>query len=402
MSVETQAGRVPTLTELLERIGDVGPILERNTDETERNRRVVDENIEALTAAGAFKVTVPRRFGGFEMSLRDKLEVSAAVGEHCGSTAWVVALINVCNWMASLLPDKGREEIFADTPDVKVAGVLNATQDVRKADGGFVVSGSWPWASGSWHADWALLGIAIVDDQGAEIDQALAFVPMSEVSIEETWFVAGMKGTGSNTMVAEEVFIPEHRMYSVSRALEGVYACEHPDGEPSYRSSFMPLLTLILVGPQLGMGRAALRFVEERAPKRGITYTKFERQTDSVAFQLQIARAATMIDGAHLHAFRAADDVDQTAAAMESMPYLRRARARADAAYGIGQIKDAIDLLVSAHGASSFAEVSPLQRIWRDSNTAARHAVADLLVNQEIYGKARLGIPYEENITPLI
>ena len=75
---------------------------------------------------------------------------------------------------------------------------------------------------------------------------------------------------------------------------------------------------------------------------------------------------------------------------------------RADTAYPITKIREAIDLLLSAHGASSFAEVSPLHRIWRDSNTAGRHAVAHPLVNQEVYGKALLGIPYEENITPLI
>jgi alkylation response protein AidB-like acyl-CoA dehydrogenase len=210
-----------------------------------------------------------------------------------------------------------------------------------------------------------------------------------------------MKGTGSNTIIAEEVFVPEHRLHSVPRAIENEYATEHTE-ETLYRSSFIPVLTLILAGPQLGLGRAALRFVIDKAPKRGISYTKFERQIDSTAFQLQIANAATLIDTAHLHAFRAAGDIDDAAAAGEKLSYVRRARVRADTAYAITKVRDAIDALVSAHGASSFADVSPLQRIWRDSNTAGRHAVADPLVNQEVYGKALLGIPYEENITPLI
>jgi alkylation response protein AidB-like acyl-CoA dehydrogenase len=179
------------------------------------------------------------------------------------------------------------------------------------------------------------------------------------------------------------------------------YPTEYTD-EALYRSSFIPLLTILLAGPQLGLGRAALRYVMEKAPKRGITYTKFERQVDSTAFQLQIARAATMIDTAHLHAFRAAADIDNAAGDGQDLSYLGRTRVRADTAYAITQITQAIDALLSDHGASSFADVSPLQRIWRDSNTAARHAVADPLVNQEVYGKALLGIPYEENITPLI
>jgi alkylation response protein AidB-like acyl-CoA dehydrogenase len=393
--------QVPTLKELLLRIEETKPILAANVDETEANRRIAQANIDALTDAGAFKVTVPRRFGGYEMTIREKLEVSAAVAEACGSTGWVVALTNVCNWMASVLPDQAQQDIFGADSDAKVAGVLNPSADVSKVQGGYQVSGQWPWASGSWHADWALVGIVVPDEAGNPVDQALAFVPMGELSIKETWFVAGMKGTGSNTIIAEDVFVPEHRLHSVPRAIENDYATEHTE-EALYRSSFIPVLTLVLAGPQLGMGRAALRFVMDKAPKRGISYTKFERQLDSTAFQLQIANAATLIDTAHLHAFRAAADIDVAAAAGEKLSYLRRARVRADTAYAITKIREAIDALLSAHGASSFAEISPLQRIWRDSNTAGRHAVVDPLVNQEVYGKALLGIPYEDNITPLI
>jgi alkylation response protein AidB-like acyl-CoA dehydrogenase len=401
MSTAPTSLDVPTLEQLLLRIEETKPILTANVDETEANRRVAQANIDALTEAGAFKVTVPRRFGGYEMTIREKLEVSAAVAEACGSTGWVVALTNVCNWMASVLPDQAQQDIFGSNPDAKVAGVLNPSADIRKVEGGYEVSGEWPWASGSWHADWALVGIVVPDEAGQPVDQALAFIPMHELSIKETWFVAGMKGTGSNTIVADKVFVPEHRLHSVPQALQNEYATEHTD-EALYRSSFIPVLTLILAGPQLGLGRAALRFVLDKAPKRGIAYTKFERQIDSTAFQLQVANAATLIDTAHLHAFRAAADIDDAAAAGEKLGYVARARVRADTAYAITKIREAIDGLLSAHGASSFAEVSPLQRIWRDANTAGRHAVVDPLVNQEVYGKALLGIPYEDNITPLI
>lgn len=392
---------VPTLDQLLARIEDMRPILDKNVKTTNDERRVAQESIDALSVAGAFSVTVPRRFGGYEMTMRAKLEVSAAVAESCGSTGWIVAIVNGCNWLASLLVDQAQQDIFGATPRARVAGVFNASTDVRKADGGYLVSGRWPWASGSWHADWGLVGLIAVDDDGRPIDHMFAFVPMSELSIEDTWFVTGMKGTGSNTLVADNVFVPEHRLLAVTPALSGEYPTGHSD-EALYRSPFIPLLTLLLAGPQLGLGRAALRFVLSKAPKRGITYTKYERQVDSTAFQLQVAEAATLIDSAHLHAFRAADDVDSFAARGEKMPYLLRTRVRQDAAHAITRITRAIDLLMSAHGASSFADVSPLQQIWRDSNTAARHAVADPLVNKEVYGKALLDIPYEENITPLI
>ena len=136
----------------------------------------------------------------------------------------------------------------------------------------------------------------------------------------------------------------------------------------------MPILALILVGPQLGLGRAALEFVRQKAGSRPISYTLFEKQNTSVAFQLQIAQAATLIDTAHLHAYRAADDIDRAAASGVYPDMITRTRIRADTGYVAERITQAIDLLLFAHGAGSFAESSPLQRIWRNSAVAARHA----------------------------
>jgi len=393
------AAPVATKEALLERIEGIRPVLERNASENERERRIAQESIDALAQVGAFKVTVPRRFGGYELTIRDKIDVSAAVAESCGSTGWVLALINVCSWLAGLLCDRAQRDIWGADPDARIAGVLSPSPDVSRVDGGYVLSGRWPWASGSLHAQWALLGMIVVDESGEPVDQALAFVPMDELAIEDTWFVAGMKGTGSNTIVADGVLVPEHRLYSVPKAIENEYATEHR-GEALYRSSFIPVLTLILAGAQLGLGRAALAHVMEKAPRRGISYTFFERQVDSTAFQMAVARAAMLIDTAHLHVFRAADDIDRAAAAGVALPFAARARVRADTGYAIERIREAIDLLVTAHGASSFGDASPLQRIWRDSNTAGRHAVIDPLVNQEVYGKALLGV--EESITPLV
>jgi 3-hydroxy-9,10-secoandrosta-1,3,5(10)-triene-9,17-dione monooxygenase len=187
----------------------------------------------------------------------------------------------------------------------------------------------------------------------------------------------------------------------VPAALDNEYATEFKD-EALYRSSFIPVAALVLAGPQVGMARAAVNLVIEKAPKRRIAYTIFERQTDSTTFQNGVSEAAMLADTAALHVKRAAADIDRHAANGEKMDYLARARVRADTGWAIQQARAAIDTVISANGASSFAEVSPLQRLWRDSNTAGRHAVVMPSVNQEVYGKALLGIPYEDNITPLI
>ncbi len=385
--------------ELVERIKALRPLLQKNAAKTEDDRRVAEENIQALADAGVFRITVPRRYGGYEVNMRSMLDVSAAVAEGCGSTAWAVTLINVCNWFTSLYSQQAQDDVFGANPNARVAGVLAPTAKTRRVDGGLIVTGKWYYSSGSLHADWGLLGIPVVNEAGVQVDQGTALIPREQLSIEDTWYVAGMKGTGSNAFVANEVFVPDHRILSLPRAIEGDYATELKH-EAVYRAAFVPVAVLVLVGPQLGMGRAALQYVIEKAPQRSIAYTSFQKQTDSVAFQLQIAEAAVKIDTAHLLAYRAADDIDEAAVQGVYPDFTRRARIRAYSGAAISHITGAIDILLSAHGAGSFAQSSPLQRMWRDSNTAARHAVTLPIVSDEVYGKALLGV--ENTVTPLV
>jgi len=245
-----------------------------------------------------------------------------------------------------------------------------------------------------------VLGMPITNSAGETIDQRLALVPMSDLERVDTWFVAGMKSSGSICLKAKDAFVPDHRVLSMNRAIEGEYPTEMKDKETLYRSAYIPILAIILVGPILGLGRAALQFVREKAASRTITYTFFDKQSSSVAFQLQVAEAAMMIDTAHLHAYRAADDVDNSATRGVYPDMLTRARVRADTGYVVEKITQAIDKLLFAHGSAGFADACPLQRIWRDAAVASRHAVVLPQVGYELFGKALLGV--ENDVTPLI
>jgi alkylation response protein AidB-like acyl-CoA dehydrogenase len=387
--------------ELIRRATELQPLLAKNAARTEADRRVPEENIEAIREAGLFRLMVPKRLGGHETTIKTKMEVSAALAEACGSTAWVTGLTNVCGWLVGTLPDQAQQDVFCADPDARVAGVLAPSPDIEKVDGGYVVSGRWAWSSGSLHATWALGGVVQLGPDGAPIDVGSVIMPMSELTIEDTWFVAGMKGTGSNTVVADRVFVPDHRYASVPAGIAGHYGTEHTD-EALYHSALIPVLALILVGPLLGLGRAALKLAIEKAPKRAVSYTRLATQTESTAFQLKIAEAAMTLDDAILHAHRGADDIDGWAARRETMDYATRARVRADTGWTSTKVREAISLILDAHGASGFADSSPMQRIWRDANTAGRHAVVNPLVNQEVYGKALLGIGPEGQVTDLV
>jgi alkylation response protein AidB-like acyl-CoA dehydrogenase len=354
------------VVDLVERARQLAPLITANAVQGEKDRRVAEPSIAALADAGLFKISVPKRYGGYETSVRTMLEVSSAVAEADGGTSWVLTLVNVCNWMVGLFPQQAQDDVFGADPAALVSGVLAPTATTVKVDGGWRVTGKWFYNSGSWHATWAGLGIPITNAEGDLVNQGLALIPRADLAVEDTWFVAGMKSTGSNALIADDVFVPEHRVMLVPPAIVGEYQTEHAGSEPLYRSALVPVLALVLVGPQLGMGLAALDYVISKAAKKPVSYTFFTAQTESVGYP----------------------------------DFLTRARVRSDTGYAAECVTRAIDILLYAHGAASFADVSPLQRIWRDSATAARHAVVSPQVSYEVYGKALLGVP--DSITPLV
>jgi alkylation response protein AidB-like acyl-CoA dehydrogenase len=390
---------IPSQAQILERVRAIAPLLEENAADGEAAGRVMEESITAVTDAGAFKIAQPRRYGGYETSVRTMLEVSSAVAEADGGTAWVVASCNASAWLTGLFPEQAQDDVWAGTPTAKLSGVLAATAEAVQVDGGVRVTGRWHYNTGSWHAQWAVLGIPITDIDGEIVDQGLALIPRHDLQFEETWFAAGMRSAGSNSLTADDVFVPRHRILSLPMAIHGIYGTEDTDS-PLYRSALVPVQALALAGPQLGLGRKALQLVKEQACAKPISYTYYAAQSDSVGFQLQLAEAAMLIDTAHLHAYRAADDIDSAARRGEYPDALARARVRADAAWALDNVTKAINILISAHGAGSFAETNPLQRIWRDSAVAARNAVTLPMPNYEIYGKALLG--RDDQITPFI
>jgi 3-hydroxy-9,10-secoandrosta-1,3,5(10)-triene-9,17-dione monooxygenase len=384
----------PATADLLSRAAAIRPILERNAEHTDALRRLPQEIIDALNDTGLCRLMVPRRFGGYETSVRTYIEVIAELGRGCGSTAWVASLINVCAWLTALFPDRAQRDVWGPDAQAWVAGSLAPIGEAVPVDGGWRVTGRWPWASGSLHAQWASCGMHIKDGP-----PGLSLMPMSELTIEDTWFMAGMKGTGSNTIVATDVFVPEHRFLPYPEAFGGVYRTEHTD-EAVYRTAFVPLTVLILAGSQLGVARAALDHVVGKAHSRGVTHTHFTRQAESTAFQMQVAEAAMKIDTAYLHALRAADDLDAAAEEGRHLDLTSRARVRIDTARVAKYCREAVEVLVCAHGTSSLADSNRMQRLWRDVHVASHHAITEWHVNLEVYGKALLGI--EPNITPLI
>jgi len=379
---------------------ELRPLLARNAAQVEHDRRLCDENVNAIAAANLFKVMTPKRWGGYGAPLKTVLETFAELARGCGSSGWVTMIISGVNWWASLLPDAGQEEIFASRADVRVCAAGSPGLRGQRVKGGVRVSGKFPYGSGSLHSSWGGLSIEVEDDTHNLLDLVTAFAPMSELGIEDTWHVAGMCGTGSNTLVAKDVFIPDQRILSFNRILKAEHLSQRHSGELSDNYTWASANTLIGIAPLLGIAQAMLEKVIEGTRTRGISFTTYTRQADAPVVQHQVAEAALKIDSAKLLAMSAADEIEEAASAGNQMEYVARARVRGSVGYGTKLIRGAVDTLASIGGASGFADASPLQRMWRDINIAARHALLATDSNLEIYGRALLGA--EGNITPLV
>jgi 3-hydroxy-9,10-secoandrosta-1,3,5(10)-triene-9,17-dione monooxygenase len=358
---------------------------------TEADRRVAEENLTAIRSADLLKIAVPRRFGGLETDIRTMLEVSRELGRGCGSTAWVTTLSNSASRLIGAGPLEAQKDVWGHGPDAFLFGSSAGTPTVKKVSDGLVVSGKWTYASGCLHGDWGLLMVPLCNEAGEKTGQALGLCRVSELVIEDTWHAAGMKGSGSHTIVAQEVFIPNHRLLSMA-AIAGPDRPTPYKDEALYRSSLFPSIVIPTLGPLLGMAARALEYVIERAPEKGIAQTTYQPQSSSTGFQASVGNASMLIETAHLQAYSAAEIIDEAARDGRALSDVERARLRMYAAHTAESLVKSVDLLMYAYGSSSFMEQNLLQRIWRDIGMAARHASLLPAIGAEVYGRALLGI----------
>jgi len=397
--VASRAGGDLSRVDLVERARALVPLLARNAAQAESQRRLTDEVVAALEEAGLFRMLQPRRFGGFEADFRTVFAVTSELAKGCASTAWVVALMGNLSWIIGLGPDRLQQDIWGEKPSARGAGSLSGSAESRRVEGGLRVTGKWHFSSGCLHADWGAVSAPILDAEGQVVGRGFAFIPMRELSIEASWLTAGMRATGSNTIVAEDVFVPDHRTLSVADLIASNYLTPHKD-EALYRAAFVPVIATGLAPVLLGLAERALELVIESAPRRPVTHTIYASRTLAPTVQLAVARAAMLVETAQLHLRRIAEAIDEAAVSGREFSCLERAQARMEAGYISETAREAIRILCQANGSATFADTNPLQRIWRDSETAASHAGLQPDINAEIYGRALLGLT--ENISALV
>jgi 3-hydroxy-9,10-secoandrosta-1,3,5(10)-triene-9,17-dione monooxygenase len=395
----TAAGQRVLRATLMARASALVPLLRANAAEAERERRIPDQVLAALDAAQLFRLRTPKRFGGFEGDLRTYLDVVTELGRGCGSTSWVAFISIATVWIAALFPDEAQREVFEGNPDVRFMGALGMTARARAADGGYVVDGRWNYASNCLHAHWAVLAAPLPN--ASAVTPSIVLVPMRDLAIEDTWHVVGMRGTGSQTVIANEIFVPAHRALPTEVLAKGLSARTNKE-EFVYRESFAPTAIIAVAAPVLGLAQAALELTLERVNKSGkpIAYSFYDDVRKAPSMQLELAEASILIETALLHVRRWCDDIADAARAGEELPFVRRAQLRMDLGYAMRRCREAVGLLLNVQGASAFAESNPIQRVWRDLEMTSRHGLLAHEIPHEIYGRALVG--NFEPLSPLV
>jgi 3-hydroxy-9,10-secoandrosta-1,3,5(10)-triene-9,17-dione monooxygenase len=385
-----------THEEAIGRARDIVPTLLSRAQKCEDARVLLPENETLLHDAGLFRFHQPRRFGGMELPFIAVVDIVAELARGCPSTAWNVGNLGCHHWILAYYEPETQHEVWDENPDALIASsIALAAGRGRKVDGGFVVSGKWPFSSGVDNCQWNMLAVTVYGDDGkAPVDWRLCIVPRKDYAILDTWYAMGMVGTGSKDIEVKEVFVPERRALALARCRGGL---EHPgaalnDG-PLFRVPIVASAGHPLSASALGAAQGGFESVVDSFKTRIGTYTG-AKVSEFQAVQIKIAEARVLIDSA-THLMRQSGLGFQECAEKNEVPDIEtKLRWRAQNAFAVRQARQAVETLWSCYGANAIYTRDPLQRYLRDLQAISQHFSFNFDIAGAAYGTFALGGKY--------
>ncbi|MGW0816436.1 3-hydroxy-9,10-secoandrosta-1,3,5(10)-triene-9,17-dione monooxygenase oxygenase subunit [Streptomyces viridiviolaceus] len=378
--------------DVLAAVRELAPALRERAVEAEAQRRVPVSSVKELEETGFFRLLQPRAHGGLAA---DPAVFYAAVNEiakACGSTGWAASVIGVHPWHVALYDPRAQEEVWGEDDSTRICSSYAPTGAVTPVDGGYRLSGRWHFSTACDHARWALLGGLVTDGEGRPVDMRTFLVPCTDYRVDDVWDTVGLRGTGSNDLLVDDAFVPEHRTlgYGPMAAL----ACpgHEVNAEPLYRLPYATVFTTAISTSIVGIAEGAYEDYVAAARER-LRVSHGQRAAEDPFAQVRIARAASGIDAARLQLSRNMADLYAVARSGEKPSTSLRARARRDQVLATERAVTAVGLLVENAGCSPMREGgSVLQRAWRDLHTGRGQAANDVERALVLYGQDALGI----------
>jgi len=374
--------------EAMRRVREIVPILRERAAQSEDARMLLRENEQLLHESGLFRFHQPKSFGGMELDFVAVVDIPAELARGCPSTAWNVGNVACHHWILGYYDPETQHEVWDANPDALIASsIALAAGRGRKADGGFVINGRWPFSSVVDNSDWNMLAVSIYDGDGkTPVDWRLCLVPKSDYEIIDTWYAMGMAATGSKDVAVSELFVSERRALPLLRCRGG---SEHPGAAlnpgPLYRIPVVAASSHPLAPAALGAAEGAYELFLETMAKRAGTYTG-ARVADFQAVQIKVARARCLIDSARDLLRQSAIELHAAAQRDETPDLETKLRFRAHSAFAVNQSCEAVETLWSCYGAQGLYIRDPLQRHLRDVLAINQHFSFNFDIAGAAYG----------------
>ncbi|MET9028012.1 MULTISPECIES: 3-hydroxy-9,10-secoandrosta-1,3,5(10)-triene-9,17-dione monooxygenase oxygenase subunit [Nocardia] len=383
--------------EVTERVEALLPTLRERAQEAEDLRRIPDESMKALQETGFFRLLQPKQWGGHAADPVVFYDTVRKIAGACGSTGWVAGIVGVHNWHLALFAQQAQEDVWGEDTEVRISSSYAPMGAGTVVDGGYLVNGAWAWSSGCDHATWAVLGGPVIKD-GKPVDFGSFLIPRDDYRIDDVWNVVGLRGTGSNTVVVKDVFVPSHRFLSFRAMSELKSPGLEQNTDPVYKMPWGTIHPTTISTPIVGMAYGAYAAHVEHQGKRVRAAYAGEKAKEDPFAKVRIAEAASDIDAAWRQLSGNVADEYALLAAGKEIPFDLRVRARRDQVRATGRSIAAIDKLFESSGATALANGTPLQRFWRDAHAGRVHAANDPERAYLMYGTHEFGLPVTDGM----
>jgi len=379
-----------TADALVARAKELRPFLMAEAPAGEKRRNPTEAVDKMLRDEGFLRMMLPQRLGGFGLSTTDFCRVQMEIAKGDPSISWVVQIVNGTSWVTSLAPDSVQDAVFGDGP-AAVCGAYNPPGKARKVDGGWIINGAWPYTSGSRQSSWAQQGVVLEGYEGPVVPGiSMCYIPFSDLTIVDSWYVTGMQGTGSDTSVAKDVFIPEGQMVLMDERAGQIDRTKRHFGAPSDLLPAVPVVRTTGIAQLIGAVEAMLEIVQDEAPRKPVLTTTIAPRTNSGAFMRDLGDAAAALETAKLILFHLTGQMDDVGRGAV-LSLADKARGRAQCARMIELVHGASESLMFMAGSSAFALDKPISRYWRDVSMGLRHIQNIPTIGYEIYGRDLTG-----------
>ena len=380
-----------TYEEALRRAGALVPGLRERAGRAEQVRTMLPETLADLHRSGLLRVMQPARRGGMQFDYVAYVDFPLELARGCASTGWSAANLIIHHWMLAMYDECAQGHVWSTNPDALIAsGVAFPQGRALRVDGGYVLSGRWNFSSCVNVAEWNMLS-GIVREGERPVDYRVCLLHRSQYEIVDDWQVLGMRATGSMTVAADEVFVPEHMTLSALDARGGDgFPGARSNPQAVYRVPFSCLGGHGIGGVAVGNALAALELTSALVRERSTSYTAVKMR-DFQAVQLRIGASGARVDAARLILRNDCLEAQRIAAQNRLADAPTKLRFKRNLAYAVSLCTEAVDMLHAMAGANGIYDSYPIERIFRDAHAAASHISFSVDAHASAWGLATLG-----------